>query len=244
MGRKRGTGLLVFLVILLLLVNYSWINSFAVKNVSDRDVGTVLRVIDGDTIVVGNESVRLLGINTPEKGEEYYSEAKIFLENIVLNKKIVLEKSKENRDKYGRLLRYVFVGDKNVNLELIEAGFANAYFPSGKDDYSKEFYSAWDKCVTNNINLCEKSTDKCASCFEVSGIRTNQQTITLYNKCPFDCNLEKWTIKGEGRKITQLNGIISGETETRLATENIWAKVTDTLFLRDGDEKLVLYYHY
>lgn len=89
----------------------------------------VERVIDGDTIVIeGGERVRLLGIDTPEKGQKYSLEATRFLENKVLNKYVKLESDVEDKDKYDRLLRWIFVGDDFVNLDLVKEGHAKTLF--------------------------------------------------------------------------------------------------------------------
>jgi hypothetical protein len=218
-------------------------NSYLIKGDYEKEEGVVVRVIDGDTLVMGNLTIRLLGINTPEKGERYYNEAKMFLERIVLNKSIELERGKENFDKYKRSLRYIFVNEENVNLMLIENGFANAYFPSGKDKYADEFYYAWDDCVESNKNLCEKSNNKCANCINVKELEINSQKIVLENYCTFECDAEKWQISGEGRKKTEIGKKIPENTELEIKTENTWLQ-TDTLFLRDDNGKLILYYHY
>jgi micrococcal nuclease len=89
----------------------------------------VERVIDGDTIVLEDgERVRLLGIDTTERGQKFWLEAKRFLEGKVLGKEIVLEKDVEDRDKYDRLLRWIFVGDEFVNLQLVKEGYARTLF--------------------------------------------------------------------------------------------------------------------
>jgi len=98
----------------------------------------VLRVIDGDTLELGSgEIVRLLCVDTPERSEEGYKEASEFLEGLVLYKKVRLEKGKENRDRYGRLLRYVYVSDNGgeifVNKEIIDKGYGEV-FPFGEED--------------------------------------------------------------------------------------------------------------
>ena len=91
-------------------MNYSWIDSYLINEFSAKDTAIVLRIIDGDTIEIENKtSVRLLGINTPEKGEKYYLEAKGFLEDLILNKTIELEAGREDKDKYQRALRYVLL---------------------------------------------------------------------------------------------------------------------------------------
>jgi endonuclease YncB( thermonuclease family) len=73
----------------------------------------VKRVIDGDTIqLCSGDIVRLLCVNTPEKGKGRYEEAKDFLEGLVLFEQVTLAASNyhgNNTDKYGRLLRWVYL---------------------------------------------------------------------------------------------------------------------------------------
>jgi micrococcal nuclease len=87
---------------------------------------TVTNVVDGDTLDV-YERVRLSGINTPETGECYYQEAKDRLGDLVLGKEVYLESDVSDRGKYGRLLRYVYVSGENVNLLLVEEGYAKVH---------------------------------------------------------------------------------------------------------------------
>lgn len=88
----------------------------------------VVRVIDGDTIEIkGGERVRYIGIDTPELGEYYCSEATEENIKLVQEKEVRLEKDIEDRDKYGRLLRYVYVGDTMINAELVREGYAYSY---------------------------------------------------------------------------------------------------------------------
>jgi len=90
--------------------------------------GIVARVIDGDTFVLENgERVRLIGIDTPEKGEYCFEDAKNRLQEIVLGKEVLLYKDKSNRDKYGRLVRFAYVDGFFVNLALLEEGFGFAF---------------------------------------------------------------------------------------------------------------------
>lgn len=91
----------------------------------------VLRVVDGDTIDVdiGGKTyrVRYIGIDTPEVyGQiEYYGrEASAKNRELVEGKIVVLEKDVSETDKYGRLLRYVYVGSLFVNAELVRLGYA------------------------------------------------------------------------------------------------------------------------
>lgn len=92
----------------------------------------VERVVDGDTVVLfSGERVRYIGVNTPElhhpqKPVEWYArEAKEFNRRLVEGKKVRLEFDVERRDRYRRLLAYVFLEDGTfVNAELVRQGYA------------------------------------------------------------------------------------------------------------------------
>jgi len=85
----------------------------------------VTGVIDGDTIVInGGYHVRYIGIDAPETDEFYYAEAKKMNEDLVTGKKVRLQRDISDKDSYGRLLRYVHVGDTFVNAEMVKRGFA------------------------------------------------------------------------------------------------------------------------
>ena len=88
----------------------------------------VTQVIDGDTLELETgERVRLSGINTPETGECYYLEAKQRLTTLVLGKKVYLEQDRTLEDKYGRLLRYIYLDDILINEILVQEGYAKVY---------------------------------------------------------------------------------------------------------------------
>lgn len=86
---------------------------------------TVRTVIDGDTLVIADGTfVRLIGIDTPERDEFYYETAKTALTTMVEDQVITLVRDTTDQDQYGRLLRYVYVDETFVNLELVAAGHA------------------------------------------------------------------------------------------------------------------------
>jgi len=71
---------------------------------------TCTRILDGDTIEIrGGETVRLLGIDTPELGEPYADEAKWALHDWVAHKPLRLEFDENDRDIYNRLLAFIYV---------------------------------------------------------------------------------------------------------------------------------------
>ena len=95
----------------------------------------VTRVIDGDTIELGNGSdVRIVGIDTPEVGQCGYDAATNNMARLVLNKQVRLTLSDEDTDRYGRWLRYVDLGLVDAGLQQIKQGFAIARYDS-RDGY-------------------------------------------------------------------------------------------------------------
>lgn len=89
-----------------------------------------LTVIDGDSILVEFEQrtreVRLIGIDAPEWGQEWGVEAKAFAMNFCFGREIRLEFDRERFDKYGRLLAYVWCGERLLNRMLVREGLALA----------------------------------------------------------------------------------------------------------------------
>lgn len=101
-------------------------------------VATVTGIVDGDTIdVSGGQRVRLIGIDTPEVGECGFGAAASELRRLVGGRSIVLVPgARDDRDRYGRLLRYVEVDGIDANLALIRAGLAIARYDS-RDGYGR-----------------------------------------------------------------------------------------------------------
>ncbi len=88
----------------------------------------VKTIIDGDTIVLGNgEEIRYIGIDTPEKSDPYFEEAKELNTKLVEGKRVSLEYDLETKDGYFRTLAYVWVGNVLVNAELTKQGLACVY---------------------------------------------------------------------------------------------------------------------
>ncbi len=122
----------IFVILILIAVTVS-----AVSQTPDVSFATLdarcTRVVDGDTLVLqGGETVRLLGIDTPELGQPYANDAKWALHDWVAHKPLRLELDVETRDAYNRLLAFVYVESDDgwilVNAELVRAGLAKLLF--------------------------------------------------------------------------------------------------------------------
>ena len=118
------------------------------------------KIIDGDTIIVeGGYSVRILGIDADESGYPCYNEAKKRLEELILNKEVKLEKDITDVDQYKRCLRYVFLGEQNIGLELVKEGLAIARFYEPDVRY-KEGISLAEKTAIENKIGCKWAEQK------------------------------------------------------------------------------------
>ena len=125
---------------------------------------TVKQFSDGDTIVVDmqgrEERVRFIGIDTPETHKQntpvqcYGPAASAYTKNRVGTQhiRLVSDSLTTNRDRYDRLLRYVYLEDgTNLNLELVQKGYAFAYaFPFAK---SREFTAAMQQAQSTKVGL-------------------------------------------------------------------------------------------
>lgn len=125
----------------------------------------VIRVVDGDTIVVAinqkPETIRLLGINTPETvapnrpvqcfGPEASARAKELLEKKIV--RLESDSSQDDQDKYKRLLRFVFLEEENINEVLIRDGYAREYTYKTPHKYQQEFRAVQKSAKKNRLGL-------------------------------------------------------------------------------------------
>ena len=118
----------------------------------EKELYKVVKVIDGDTISVNIdgkiETIRLIGIDSPESVDPrkpvqcFGKEASDKAKQILMGKKVRLESdpTQGDKDKYKRLLRYVFLEDgTNFNRPMIEEGFAHEYTYNAPYKYQDEF---------------------------------------------------------------------------------------------------------
>lgn len=143
----------------------------------------VIRVIDGDTIIIeGGKKLRYIGVNAPESKDPrrtiqcFGKEANERNKQLVEGKTVRIEKDVSETDKFGRLLRYVYIDDSLINEQLVSEGyaFASSYPPDVK--YQERLKAAeldarenkrglWDNCNIKNVN---KNSIYLQECFQFS----------------------------------------------------------------------------
>lgn len=126
---------------------------------------TVSHVIDGDTIELSSgEDVRYIGIDTPEVREKtgagwvykprpFGEEAKEFNRKLVEGKRVRLEFDVQKKDKYKRILAYVYTGEKFINVEMVRQGFAMIYTYPPNLKYLELFLEAQKEARDNKRGL-------------------------------------------------------------------------------------------
>jgi micrococcal nuclease len=126
----------------------------------------LVEIVDGDTIVIrwqgGTEHIRLLRVNTPEHGQPGYEESGEFLRNLLSGKMIELEfedPMAPARDRYGRLLAYVFADGENVNVEMVRAGWSAFWTRYGRGKYAEAFEKAQSEADSRKRDVPEGVTE-------------------------------------------------------------------------------------
>lgn len=193
------------------------------RNTFDAEV---VSVVDGDTIKIrvnGKvESVRFLLVDTPETnhprlGEQPFGqEAKAFTKQMLEGKTVQLEKDVSERDKYGRLLYYVYVDGKSVQEELLRNGLARVayvYVPNTK--YVDRYYEIQKEAQKKGVGIWsienyaqedgfhkEVAEEQQKSSKANGNIESKSSTTTTPSG---DCNI-KGNISSSGEKIYHMPG--------------------------------------
>ena len=185
----------------------------APDTVNDDGTVTVASVTDGDTLVVvvagAEEPLRLIGINTPEGGECLADEAASRLTELVAGGSIRLSSDVSDRDQYGRLLRYVYVGDVFVNEVLVREGWAIARRYEPDTAMADRLDAAQAAAQTDGVGMW--ASDACgqsaAQVPEIGHIRydaagndnnnLNDEWVELTNAGSGSLDLTGWAVKDE-----------------------------------------------
>jgi len=154
---------------LLVTLNTTAQDVLPTNSINFVEEGTVIRVVDGDTIEVYEnkkiEKIRLIGVNTPETVDPrkdvqcYGLEASMFLKKELEGNQVALESdiSQTEKDTYGRLLRYVYLKGTNINKKIIEEGYGFEYTYKTPYKFQKEFKEAEENAKKDEKGLWNKS---------------------------------------------------------------------------------------
>lgn len=186
-------------------------------NFSNFIPATVVRVIDGDTLIVNlengrEERVRMLLIDTPEtvhpdKPEQPFGrEASNFSKEIMPEgSRVHLELDVGERDKYGRILAYVWVGDQMVNEMLLERGLARvAYVYAPNTKHVDRFYEIQKEAQRKGIGIWSIENYATEEGFQDVGNESTKTSAGQTSKC--ENPLIKGNINSRGERIYHVPG--------------------------------------
>jgi endonuclease YncB( thermonuclease family) len=258
-------------VVMLLLITFLLLGYLSDFPASQKSVMTpveIQRVIDGDTFSYNDSKFRLMGINTPERGEYYYGEARAFLEGFVGKSGVFLFVS---LDKYDRNLGYLFVDGLMVNNELLKRGMASTYYYD-TDSYTSGLLVSELFAQNNNLGIWQLSNDYCSKCVFISSInngakmddcKAGVESVTFSNDCAHSCSVYGWSVKDSAtHKYVFSNLTISSYSNITLLSgkgedfdnfffwnnfdfcSSVWNDDGDTVYLRDSAGLLVDFYRY
>lgn len=168
----------------------------------------VIRVVDGDTIIVDfngkEERVRMIGIDTPESvhpdAEKNVEEGKIssnFTKEKLESKEVALEFDVQDRDQYGRLLAYVWIGGEMFNKTLLQEGYAQTSTFPPNVKYVGEFTELERIAREANKGLWGLKEQSSTNNKEKEETQTGNQSILVENKLKVKAG-EEATVMIEG----------------------------------------------
>ena len=152
---------------LVLIFAILWIYAIALSNPQGKTAGdykaksgpgsdtvTVKRILDGDTFILFNDKrIRLLGVDTPEKGEPFSDTARQLADSLLKGNEVRIETEKTKEDKYGRILGYVYYNSIFFNELLLERGLARVYLFKGTKRYNRALITAQNRARNNKLGI-------------------------------------------------------------------------------------------
>ncbi len=261
--------LVIFITASTLLLFFAVLTGYHVLAKPTGELANVIKIVDGDTFEIENgQTVRTLGINTPEKNEFYYKQATDKLNELIGGKQVRLEKGPDDVDKYGRILRYVFVDKEFVNLEMLRGGYAVVHIVNPDEDHFLDFKKGEKEARDNKLGIWKISSNGCIGVTEFvydavgnDNQNLNGEYIRLANLCDKSIDMDGWTVRDNSAsnsytfhqfslKSNSSVTLYSGngdDSTTELYWKNrygVWNNDGDTMFLRDRNGNLIATYSY
>lgn len=164
-----------------------------------KEVFRVAHVVDGDTIKLDNGQVlRYIGIDTPETVDPrkpvqcFGKEASDKNRELVEGKEVRLEKDISETDKYGRILRYVYVGDTFINDYLVRQGYAHSYSYPPDIKHQDQFKQAEEEARNNKRGLWADDACKTeTTAITAPATPTPSSSSNLGGTVAYSCNCSK-----------------------------------------------------
>lgn len=224
------------------------------------EVVRVAAALDGDTLLLGDgRKVRYVGINAPERGQPFHTQALALNRALTAGRAARLEFDLERQDRYGRLLAYVHVGEEMVNARLLREGLAHVYLFPPNLRHAEAFLrlqaearakgvGIWTavrgplKIVTLRLGLDGEEYVRVANVasgpVDVAGYRISDRAGRTY--------IFPSLVLLPGRALTLVSGVgpdrLDPDGPIRLhwgADRPIWDNAGDTAFLRAPDGELI-----
>ena len=229
---------------------------------------TVVEILDGDTFDLGNEErVRIIGINTPEKGRPFSDEATDALSEMIMGKEVTLVNDSKNDDvdSSGRLLRHVYVEPYgiSVNYEMIRTGMAFWYPYSSGTDMDESYQEAQESAAYDHVGLWTESQYNITIDYieyDPEGSEVDGEYLIITNHDNYNINMEGWYLQDEAaRTAYEFNYTLEINTSVRIYTgsgednqtmlfwgwyQGIWNNGGDMAILQDENGLMVDYYRY
>mgnify|MGYP000022815140 FL=1 len=235
------------------------------KEIPDYNM-TVVEILDGDTFDLGNEErVRIIGINTPEKGRPFSDEATEALSEMIMGKEVTLVNDSKNddADSSGRLLRHVYVDGVSVNYEMIRTGMAFWYPYSSGTDMDESYQEAQESAANDYVGLWTESQYNITIDYieyDPEGSEVDGEYLIITNHDNYNISMEGWYLQDEAARTAyefnytlEINTsiwIYTGSGEDNQTTlfwgwyQGIWNNSGDMAILQDEDGLMVDYYRY
>ena len=228
----------------------------------------VKRVVDGDTIVLADgRHVRYIGINTPERGEPLWADARDYNAQKMEGKPVSLEFGQVRGDTYGRTLAYVSVEGEMVNAQLLKAGWAHLfvlepityyhYFRRLQEEARAQQLGIWGKAgFTGPLKITTLHADAQGDDRQ----NLNGEYVRICNISPQEINLRGFSLVDRqghryifnrallrpGYTVLLYTGtgrdIVKGVDQVRVywgARYHVWNNTGDEASLRDSEGKLI-----
>ena len=219
-----------------------------------------MKIVDGDTLDISCGRIRLALTNTPEQGDEGFTEATNFAKDLcpVGSEITIDEDSGQTSGSYGRIVAVVYCNDRNLNAELLseELAVVDTRF-CDESEFANEEWAA---------SYCTPSEPPSSSCTTVTefhydaegndNYNLNDEYVTLKNTCASFLNMTMWKVSDErGYVYTFPTFILDSQASVTLYTGSgtdtatvlywgrtsaIWNNNGDTLHLRDSSGSLLL----